>query len=278
MSVTFYPNYIHNAGFDAAAEPSITDETFIASGGETSGGIYDLLDSNRDNLVTFATNGGTNVWYLDLDLTTSKPMDFAIIDNHNLNTADAKYYIWAAAKLGLALAYSGALGSALTSDGGVDNVTTPSADGIGLFKFDGASSADWRIYFDDVATYDTDITMGEIFIGQFFQASYMPEIGLIKSSNFGTNVLQSKGGKKYGFKNYGEARRWQLNWIFISDAEKVKFETLWSITEGMRYPFYIDLGEAATPQLYFVRFAMPELQFTEVPGAWKLNIIIEEEI
>jgi len=291
MAVTFYPNYIHNVGFTASAEPSFPQSPapdYTSSGGETSGAGYDLVDSKRDNVVTFDTSGESDDFTIDFDLTANiTDADFCIIDNANLAGAFAAYKISHGGTDLTPTAWAGVLGDGTEA---FDTISISSdytsgdeyvaADDCLLLLFSSTSNNNWELNIQDfeASSYTADVTIGEISIGKKFTTSYQPEIGLIKSSHFGTNVLQSKGGQKYGFKNYGEARKWQLNWIYISDAEKVKFETLWGITEGQRYPFYIDLGNYSDPQLYFVRFAQPELKFTEVPGAWKLSIVIEEEI
>ena len=288
MSVTFYPNYIHNVGFDAAAEPSVTTQNYVSSGGETAGAAYDLVDSNRDNLLTVDTDGEATDFTIDLDLTANiTSCDFAILDNINIDLAGADFKLTHGAADITCSAYQIILGDGNGGDlmGAVstwylNDEWNVAGEDIALLLFSGISDNNWEWNFRDFegGNFSADITIGEIIIGKKFATNYQPEIGIIKSSNFGTGILQSKGGHKYGFKNYGETRRWQLNWIFINDAEKALFETLWAVTEGMRYPFYIDLGENSNPTLYFVRFAMPELQFTEVPGAWKLNMIIEEEV
>lgn len=292
MSVTFYPNYIHNVGFDAAQEPSVAGQGGTRSDGTAfdpgDGGMWEMVDSNRDVLLTVDTNGEATDFSIDFDLAADiTDCDFSILDNANIQTALADMrltYNGGGTELISPTYYGAILGNAsavltvssnwvLADEGSGD-------DDVFLVIFTAATDNNWEWNFRDfeASNFAADCTFGEIVIGKKLTAAYMPEIGIIKSSDFGTGILQSKGGHKYGFKNYGESRRWSLNWIFISDAEKANFETLWAVTEGMRYPFYIDLGEAATPQLYYVRFAMPELQFTEVPGAWKLNIIIEEEV
>jgi len=53
MAVTFYPNYIHNVGFNAAEEPSVTTQNYACSGGETSGAAYDWIGlSGTDRIVS----------------------------------------------------------------------------------------------------------------------------------------------------------------------------------------------------------------------------------
>lgn len=288
MSITFYPNYIHYKGFDASAEPSITGQNYASSGGETTGAAYDLVDSKRDNLITLDTNGEGTDFTVDYDLTSNiTSADFCIIDNQNFSTAacDVKLTYSGGSDITDAGVYSGTLGTGtqlrtIEYDSNWLLSSTIAGDEIILMKFDSQTENNWEVNGRDTGgtNFEADVTIGEIFVGKEFATSFQPEIGLIKSSDWGVDVLQSKGGQRYGFKKYGERKAWKLNWIYITDAEKTNFETLWTVTEGRRYPFYIDLGENANPTLYFVRFAMNDLVFTEVPGAWKVSIVLEEEI
>ena len=290
MAVTFYPNYIHNVGFDAAAEPSVVGQGYASSGGETTGAAYDLVDSKRDNIITVDTNGETGADFsIDFDLTANiTGVDFSIIDKMNLAAAlaDSRLtYNGGGTELTSPIYHSGILGSVMNLLSVTSNWVLADENGgsetIQLVTFTAATDNNWEWNFRDFedGNFGADVTIGEISIGKKLACAYMPEIGITKSSGFGTDILKSKGGQKYGFKNYGEARRWTLSWIYISAAEKLLFEAMWAVTEGKRYPFYIDLGEAATPQLYYVRFAMDELMFTEVvQNVWRLTVVIEEEV
>ena len=72
---------------------------------------------------------------------------------------------------------------------------------------------------------------------------------------------------------------WSLTWDVITASNKADIETVWTITDGPRYPFYIDLGEAATPQLYYVRFMQDTLRFTKLTNdAYTCTINIESEV
>lgn len=286
MAVTFYPNYIHNVGFIATAEPTIVGQGFASSGGETTGAAYDLVDSSRDNLITIDTNGEATDFTIDFDLTSNiGDVDFCIIDKANLPSAFAAYGISHGGVALTPVAWAGVLGEELNSI----NITSDRADAdayiagddVLLLLVSSTTDNNWEIDVIDfeASNFTADVTIGEISIGKKFASSYAAKAGIIKSSDWGTNILKSKGGQKYGFRSYGEARRWQLSWEFISAAERTNFETVWQITEGKRFPFYIDLGENSDPTLYFVRFAMTELRFVELTtDVYSVNIIIEEEI
>jgi len=285
MSITFYPNYIPYAGFSASAEPSITTQGYTCSGGETSGAAYDLVDNSRDNLITIDTDGEATDFTVDFDLTNNiAAADFVIVDNVNLLTASAEVRITNSGSSPLLQSiYAGTINNELTLVSELewsDLEEYPASVDMFLSSLS-VTDNNWEIEFRDYdgSNYAADVTIGEVAIGKKFTTNFNAKIGLIKSSDWGVDLLRSKGGNKYGFKSYGEARRWVLEWEYIDATEKANFETVWQVTEGQRYPFYIDLGENTNPTLYYVRFAMSELQFTElVTNVWKCKIVIEEEI
>ena len=283
MSVTFYPNLIHYAGYDAAAEPTNSGETYTCSGGETTGILYDLLDNRRTNKVTWDTNGETVTTTVKIDTTASMSCDFAIIDNHNLNTAGADFDIeQGGSNITLASSYSGTLGSELSAD---SSAGEPDADGITLVKFTDAADTQWEIEIDDVdAGFNADIYIGEIVLGNYYAITQNPEL----QPNFdydlpGSSYRESDGGQRYGFSTHeNERRRWRLTWKYLNDTQKLTLETnVFKFTRGVKYPFYIDLSGPlgnTSPTLYYVRFMRP-LQFIGLTkDAWQVTMDIEEEI
>ena len=285
MSVTFYPNYCHYLGFGAAAEPTITGQGFVSSGGESSGAAYDLLDDKRTSLVTVDTSGETVEFEIDFDMTTNLvDPTFYILDNHNLKTADAKviFEIGGVASSNAGPAYNGTLGGALTLVEDVDGVVTPSLDGI-LLVVMGPTMDDhhFEINVNDVSTFDADVTLGEVSVGISFTPTTSPNLPVPISYGDGSSMLESAGGKRYGFTRHGVRKGWKLTWPFMSAANKTSLETVFLVTGGMKHPFYIDLGETAstTPTLHLVRFMSPRLDFTQVTGnAYSITLDIEEEL
>jgi len=285
MSVTFYPNKIQYSGFAGADEPSISGQVATMSGGETSGSLYDLLDNNREVTLSIDTSGETTAADIQVEVTTAISCNFVIIDNHNLKTADAFYRL----EQGdspietMSTAFSGTLGSALSADtiDGNDEEITVVADGISLAKFTSATDTRWEVIIEDVSTFDADVTLGELILGTSFTPAFSPELNqtykyMYKTSGF----VESSGGKKYGFARDTTAQRqWRLFWKYMSDANKTSLQTVFDITRGSKFPFYIDFGEAATPQLYRVRFIENSLSFTQLTkDAWSVSVVIEEEI
>lgn len=286
-TVVFYPNYFHYAGFTRSSEPSITAESYTCSGGETSNGVYDVVDNRRGNVVTIDTNGETTEPTLDMDLSTSVVATisptFQILDNHNLTTADAQVkvqYGTGPTDRTLTAAYSGVYGEALSTESVSSNYIQNPADGILLATHAAVASSHWNLLFlYDPDSYDADITIGEWAAGVSCTPSYSPEVGSIYTYQYkGVTNNVTSGGVKYGFKRYGKQRAWKLTWEYLSATDRSNLETVFDVTSGEDYPFWIDLGEAATPQLYYVRFVGNKLDFKYVTGgAYSLSVVIEEE-
>jgi len=283
MSVTFYPSLIQHSGFDAAAEPSNSGETFTSSGGETTGALYDLLDNRRTNKTVWDTNGESVVTTVRVDVTNTILCDFCIIDNHNLNSTEVDLDIeQGGSNITLTNSYSGTLGSELSADG---TAGTPDVDGITLITFDAVSDTQWEIEMNmDADPFNDDAEMGELVLGNSYVTDTNPELQPLFGYDMpGSSFRESDGGQRYGFSTHENSRRsWRLTWKYMSDQKKLGLETnLFKYTRGTKYPFYIDLGDvlgATNPQLYYVRFMRP-LSFTGITkDAWQVTIDIEEEL
>ena len=285
MSFTFYPNLVQYAGFNAAAEPSIAGQVATMSGGETSATspLYDLLDNTRNNTLSLDTNGETDAATIQVEPSSSITCTFAIIDNHNLKTADARYkiaYNGGANTATATVAYSGALGTELTSDSVSSNYATVAVDGVSLIPFSSASSASWQLIIDDVATFDADVTLGELIFGASFSPTYSPDINPDFGYDMpGSSFNETEGGHRYGYSTHSSKRQsWHFSWKYMTSANKTSLENIFLYQRGIKYPFYFDIGTAATPILYRVRFARP-LSFKGLTaGTWQADVYLEEEI
>lgn len=287
-TVIFYPNYIHYAGYDVTAEPSVVTQNYACSGAETTGPAYDVVDDKRTAELTVDTSGETDNFNIDFDLSANiTAANFAIVDNHNFSTASAQIQVgYGGTGQSLSTAYAGTLGSATAAMTITTNVVKdPITDGILLINFSGTRTAqNWEIYStyesDFGVEYSDDVTIGEIAIGVSFTPSIAPDINPIEVQNFdGVLVRRSKGGQNSSLKLYGERKSWQLNWSYISNTDKTGFQKVYEVTEGPRHPFWIDLGESATPQLYYVRFVANSLSIRKLTAnAYEISVIIESEV
>lgn len=287
--ITFYPNYVQYIGFTASAEPSITGETYSCSGDETTGGAYDLVDNKRGTPVTIDTLSQTTQPLIDFDLssTPADAFDFAILDYHNLATADGNVtiqYSTSSTTCEVLTAYSGALGEVLTSVSilPVTYFVENPPDGILIFTFTSQTSANWNFkFYAHTPSYDANLSIREAIIGKKYAVTIAPDLNPLIISNYhGVVVKKTPAGQNQGFGNYtGERKAWQLNWSVLSETHKNGILKVWQVCNGNKFPFYIDLGEAEYPKLYYVRFVDNSLTFRKLSAAaYEVSVMIESEV
>ena len=293
MSVKFYPNYIFVAGFDATAEPSILNETYTCSGGETPGAgngpAYDLIDNRSTRIITIDSSGQTTDPTIDIDLTVSiSDVDFVIIDNHNLGTDVA--WVTVTRNNGgtaqtISTAYSGTRGvasAAVSVESSVIKFSGASEDGLLLINKTADDDDNWEITMAEEAasTHQADITIGEIGLGVKCVTTYSANARPLESYQYqGVDITQSLGGQKYATKRFGAQRAWRLTWDLITDTDKTNLEAMFDVVDGQTYPLWVDFGDAATPKLHFVRFMQDRLDFQkQTHGIYTLTIDLQEEL
>ena len=289
-TIVFYPNGIWGAGYAVATEPSLITQNGESSGGESiaagNGPLYDLVDAKRTTIFTIDTSGETADPELDIDLSANiTSSDFMVIDNHNMGTVDVDItfrYAAGDSSLTPASCHSGPLGLPLSVQVGGPGAThyTINLDGILLEKHTAQTSANFNVLMDNgAATFAADITIGEWFVGKSFTPATAPEQPELISNFDGVIIHSALGGQKTSHARYGERKAWRLKWSYVSESDKDEFERVWQDTEGPRYPFYIDLGEESTPNLYFVRFMENSLRIRKLAAAaYEVSIMIESEV
>ena len=279
--ITFYPNYLHynnadfesNGNFAVTTQPSISGITYTSSGGETSGGAYDLVDNKRASIVTIDSNASSATVTIGTVLTTAlNGIDTAIIDYHNFGTSKAKAKIsngatvvtvnsgYSSTSKSVGEAYHGLQLGAETISG---DAISPAYDGLILFNLASiGSSSDLRVLLlPTISAYPDDITIGEICFSRKFTPTFRPALITREVSTFGTELLTTKGGQNYGHGTHGERKGWTLTYEYMTLAQKQSMEQVFRVTKGGRYPMYVDLGETASPLLYYCRF---------VPDTWNV--------
>ena len=285
MAVTLYPNYIWFAGFASTAEPSITTQNYACSGGETTGPAYDLLDNNNNNVITIDTFEETTDFVVDIDLTAAiTGANFAIVDNHNFGTAGGEIKItYSTTTQAIASAYSGTLGSALGVITVTSNEIIQPTDGILLANFTGTrTSQNWEVDIEHdgvvLGQFNADVTMGEVAIGVKCAISVSPDANMPYDIEYGNELSMTRSGQKHSTQLYGKKRAWTLSWNVLQTADLTNLITAYNVCNGTHRPFWIDLGEAATLQLYFVRFT-GALRYTKLMvGAYAVSFSVEEEL
>lgn len=300
-SIVFYPNLLkeHQSlrerllNFNPENEPTLTGETYTCSGGETSGALYDLVDDSIETVVTIDTFPQTTNPVINFDTSTEIEIDTVIIAGHNLDSSDAeieiKYNTSTTADINNSYSGSQGLngGFECSADSLDSEVSDVGSDGVTLFSIDDGENStvtDDNFVIDITygsSSYDDDIEIGEISFCKSWTAPHAPEVESWQDTlEYGTELVNSTGGKNYGIGYYGERKRWNLSWTGMSNAKKTSLEQVFRTTKGSRHPLWVDLGEnASAPYLYYVRFAGNPV-FTPIAGGtlWNVSISIRQEI
>ena len=173
----------------------------------------ELFDMRPLNKVNFNTSDATSDHVLiniDTQSSTSK-LSYVAILNHNMKTADAQFRIAAsdteshiqAADMGSATAIQPTeIVNADTINGSSPYDVAPAIDGSTIVRFSESGLRYWGIQFegDSSNTFSgTDLKMGCIMIGEYFEMPHAPDLALKRSISFDgmTKVQQSVGGQRF---------------------------------------------------------------------------------
>jgi len=230
----FYCDVISSHIAKGVAQNGEFDVTATGSGfiGLQNGTEAELFDNRPLNQVDFNTSGDTDGHVLiTIDLqAAAHRINFISILNHNMNTANCKVKIFAGNNSTDITAADGAnadlsdvnWGSVTITEivnaDGVDEggdqksgIVAPAADGATVFTFTNINLRYWGIQFEGTSgtenisqtdgTFDgtTDLKIGCIQMGAFYDMPHSPDMTLARSINFDQNkIFKSLGGQKYG--------------------------------------------------------------------------------
>ena len=286
-----------------------------ATRGIQTGTEAELFDMNPLNKVDFDTSGDTDSQVLitiDTQSASSKK-NFVAILNHNLTSAKGKIRIFAGNENDDHTAVNAAnadtadvdwSNQATTEVVNADTITVaandknvvvePGSDGNTIFTFNETSLRFWGIQFEGAhggsgnavdETWDTstDLFIGCILIGEYFDAPHAPDLAVKRQIIFdGVDVLESAGGKRFanmrhggrthtatskspftlgypGQEGYGGRLAYDVNFSFLASSEVMpnRYESLvhtddtvvsdvWNKTNGPHIPFIFSCDNTST--------------------------------
>ena len=229
----FYCDVISSHIAKGVAQNSEFDVTATGSGfiGLQNGTEAELFDNRPLNQVDFDTSNDTDGHVLiTIDLQTAHRINFISILNHNMKSADCKVRIFAGNESSDITTVDGGAADTsdidwsavtltevvnadyLANDGDLKSaVVLPNADGSTVFTFTNTNLRYWGIQFEGSTTegsdtskaalFDgtTDLKIGCIQMGAFYDMPHSPDMTLARSINFDQNkIFKSLGGQKYG--------------------------------------------------------------------------------
>tara|TARA_R100000655_G_scaffold104012_1_gene150822 strand:- start:3159 stop:4229 length:1071 start_codon:yes stop_codon:yes gene_type:complete len=223
----FYTDLIgyHRARGASVGSITATNASNGFIGLPTSNTVSDVLDLRPLNQVTFDTSADTDGHVLfNVHFTTSSyNQTYVAILNHNLNSCDGRFKIFAGSSSSDITALDGAnvditnpdtdaewnnittteivnADTIAASDSNKTLTVTPASDGTTLLTFDEQDLRFWAIQFEGNTAWDgsTDFKLGGIMIGEHYDMPHAPDLQLNRRIHYDkVKVQESVAGQKF---------------------------------------------------------------------------------
>ena len=226
----FYTDLInyHRARGASIGTITATDASSGFIGLPATNTVDDVLDLRPLNQVTFDTSSDTNGHVLfNANFTTaSYKQTYLAILNHNLNSCNGRFKVFAGSASNSITALDGAnadladvnwssagvieiinADGRAASDGNKTGTITPASDGTTIVAVNELDLRYWAIQFEGDTAWDgsTDFKLGGIMIGEHFDMPQSPDLSLTRSIIYDkVDINESVGGQRYGVsKSFG---------------------------------------------------------------------------
>ena len=220
----FYTDLInyHRARGSAVGTVTATNTSNQFIGLPATNTVDDLLDLRPLNQVTFDTSSQTShhVLFNVIFSTASYKQTYIAILNHNLNSCNGRFKVFAGSTSNSITALDGAnadtadvnwstagvveiinADTRVPSDSNKTGTVTPDSDGTTIVAVNELDLRYWAIQFEGDTAWDgsTDFKLGGIMIGEHFDMPQSPDLNLTRSIIYDkVNINESVGGQRYG--------------------------------------------------------------------------------
>ncbi len=220
----FYTDLInyHRARGSAVGTVTATNTSNEFIGLPATNTVDDLLDLRPLNQVTFDTSSqtGHHVLFNVAFTTASYKQTYIAILNHNLNSCNGRFKVFAGNEASDITALDGANADTAdvnwstagvveiinadiraASDSNKTGTITPDSDGTTIVAVNELNLRYWAIQFEGDTAWDssTDFKCGGIMIGEHFDMPHSPDLNLTRSIIYDkVNINESVGGQRYG--------------------------------------------------------------------------------
>ena len=220
----FYTDLInyHRARGSAVGSVTATNATNGFVGLPATNTVDDLLDLRPLNQVTFDTSADTDghVLFNVAFTTASYKQTYIAILNHNLNSCNGRFKIFAGDEASDITALDGAnadtadvnwsnagvteiinADTLAASDSNKTGTVTPDSDGTTIVAVNEQDLRYWAIQFEGDTAWDssTDFKLGGIMIGEHFDMPQSPDLNLTRRIIYDkVDINESVGGQRYG--------------------------------------------------------------------------------
>ncbi len=224
---------------------STSDITFTSSSSFASGSnLYELFDGDPTNVQTISCSGTTDSHDIIIDTNigtdTNQATNFCAILGHNLKEADAKINFEVD---DTGSGFAGVNITEIANSGGANgtsNEFTPSYNGWSMFTWSTPTTDNEKIKItiDDVSTYDSDVKIGAIIVGKYYDFPHPPDLKLSRDYQFNNKILQARGGHRYSNLQTNPAQNWVLDkWAISTDTSANTIKPLGRRSYQMTYSF-----------------------------------------
>jgi len=219
----FYTDLIgyHRARGSEIGSVTATNASNGFIGLPTNNNVGDLLDLRPLNQVTFDTSADTDghVLFNFIFSAASYKQTYVAILNHNLNSCDGRFKIFAGNASSDITALNGAnadtsdinwssanstqivnADTIAASDSNKTVTVTPASDGSTILTFDETNLRYWAIQFEGDTAWDgsTDFKLGGVMIGEHFDMPQSPDLSLTRRIHYDkVEIQESLGGQKF---------------------------------------------------------------------------------
>jgi len=220
----FYTDLInyHRARGSAVGTVTATNTSNQFIGLPATNTVDDLLDLRPLNQVTFDTSSQTShhVLFNVVFSTASYKQTYIAILNHNLNSCNGRFKVFAGSTSNSITALDGAnadtadvnwstagvveiinADTLAASDSNKTGTVTPDSDGTTIVAVNELDLRYWAIQFEGDTAWDgsTDFKLGGIMIGEHFDMPQSPDLSLTRSIIYDqVKVQESIGGQRFG--------------------------------------------------------------------------------
>jgi len=220
----FYTDLInyHRARGSAVGSITATNATNGFVGLPATNTVDDLLDLRPLNQVTFDTSADTDghVLFNVAFTTASYKQTYIAILNHNLNSCNGRFKVFAGDEASDITALDGAnadtadvnwsnagvteiinADTLAASDSNKTGTVTPDSDGTTIVAVNEQDLRYWAIQFEGDTAWDssTDFKLGGIMIGEHFDMPQSPDLNLTRRIIYDkVDINESVGGQRYG--------------------------------------------------------------------------------
>tara|TARA_B100000424_G_scaffold152942_2_gene116823 strand:- start:9980 stop:10984 length:1005 start_codon:yes stop_codon:yes gene_type:complete len=215
----------------------------------------ELFDMNPSRQVVFSTSdsSGTRADHLLFVIdkqATNIATDFVAILNHNLNSANAQFFIHSSSSDITSADPANHSAAPILNATESSDIFTPTSDGDSIIELSSVTNRYVAIQIQGVSSAfssSNDVKIGSIMIGKKFDMPISPDLNVTRNISFGNDIMETPAGKRFsqarflegnlssstqtgqpfrtkgtsGSLRFGGRSSFQMNFSFISDENLV---------------------------------------------------------